>query len=95
MKPPRAVVAILGGVFVLAAAAQLDTVRIPAPDPIAIRGDRLDVSEHAPPCRSTSVMAACADDTFTASREASAGPHLVQVFEKPGETILVRAKLGD
>ncbi|PWT89198.1 MAG: hypothetical protein C5B56_07550 [Proteobacteria bacterium] len=83
--------------FVLAAAALLDSARVPTPELAAApRGDRLDVAERAAACGSVSVIAACADDAFAQIDRAKANrASLIQVFERPNETILVRVKLGD
>ena len=97
MKPRRTVLAIGSGIFVLAAAAMLDMARVPAPDmTVAARGDRLDISDKASRCGAVSMIAACADDAFAdIARSRSTQASMLQVFEKPGETYLVRVKLGD
>jgi hypothetical protein len=95
MNPRRTVFAVGGGIMVLAAAAMLDTARLPAPD-VAARGDRLDVAERASACGVVSMIAACADDAFgDLERAKTRTASMIQVFEKPGQTILVRVKLGD
>jgi hypothetical protein len=96
MKPHRTVLAVGGGMFILAAAAMLDMARVPAPEAsVAARGDRLDISETSS-CGSISMIAACADDAFAdIERARSTNASMIQVFEKPGETILVRVKIGD
>ncbi|MDQ0468397.1 hypothetical protein [Labrys wisconsinensis] len=95
MRPRRSVLAVGGGLFVLAAASLLDMAKVPTPV-AAARGDRLDVAEAASRCSLGSLMAACAtapmDDVERAKARTGA---LIQVFEKPGETILVRVRLGD
>jgi len=93
MKARRTVVAVGGALVALAAAALLDMRPVPAPQLTAARGDRLDVMEQAARCAQSSIIAACADDA-----EAKVTVHpasLLQVFEKPSQTILVRVKLGD
>ena len=92
MKPRRTVIAVCGGMFVLAAASMLDAARVPS-STVAARGDKLDVAEQAAKCGVSSIIAACADST-AASGEMKAAS-MIQVFEKPGETILVRVKVGD
>jgi hypothetical protein len=95
MKPRRTVVAVCGGLFVLAAAATLDAARVPS-NLVAERGDRLDIAEHTAKCGVVSMIAACADDAFNdVARGYSRNAAMLQVFEKPGETYLVRVKLGD
>jgi hypothetical protein len=81
--------------FVLAAAAMLDMARVPGPD-AAPRGDRLDVAERASRCGVVSMIAACANDAFAdLERVKTRNGSMLQVFERPGQTILVRVKLGD
>ena len=92
MKPRRTVIAVCGGMFVLAAASMLDAARVPS-STLAARGDRLDVAEQAAKCAVSSVIAACADNTAAAGATKAAS--MIQVFEKPGETILVRVKIGE
>ena len=95
MKPRRTVLAVGGGMMVLAAAAMLDMARVPSPVE-ASRGDRLDVAERASRCGVVSMIAACADDAFADLAKAKTqNAALMQVFEKPGQTILVRVRLGD
>ena len=95
MKPRRSVLAVGGGLFVLAAASLLDMAKVPAPAVLA-RGDRLDVAEAASRCSLGSLMAACATDPQADVERAKARTGaMIQVFERPGETILVRVKLGD
>ena len=95
MKPRRTVIAVGGGMMVLAAASLLDMARVPAPE-AAARGDRLDVSEQASRCGVVSMIAACADDAFSdIERAKTRNGSMLQVFEKPGQTILVKVKLGD
>jgi hypothetical protein len=95
MKPRRTVLAVGGGLFVLAAAAMLDAAHVPS-STAAPRGDRLDVAELAGKCGVASMIAACADDAFAdIERIKAQNGSMIQVFEKPGQTILVRVKLGD
>ena len=93
MKARRTVIAVGGALFALAAAAFLDMQSSPPPQVTAARGDRLDIMEQTARCAESSLIAACADDTkaSTPVRQAS----MLQVFEKPSQTILVRVKLGD
>jgi hypothetical protein len=93
MKARRTVIAVGGALFALSAAALLDMRSAPAPEVTAARGDRLDVMEQASRCAGSSLIAACADDTAAATSVRSAS--MLQVFEKPNQTILVRVKLGD
>jgi hypothetical protein len=96
MKPRRTVLAVFGGLFVLAGAATLDAARVPVPETSSTRGDRLDIAERASRCGSVSLIAACADDAFAdIERAKSTNAAMLQVFERPNETILVRVKLGD
>jgi hypothetical protein len=96
MKPRRSVLAVGGGMMVLAAAAMLDMVRVTPGAELAQRGDRLDVAEQASRCGVVSMIAACADDAFSdLQRARTAKGSMLQVFEKPGQTILVKVKLGD
>jgi len=95
MKPRRTVIAVGGGMMVLAAAAMLDMARVPAPE-AALRGDRLDVAERASSCGVVSMIAACADDAFAdLERAKTRNASMIQAFEKPGQTILVKFKLVD
>ena len=42
------------------------------------------------------MIAACADDAFSdIERAKTRNASMLQVFEKPGQTILVKVKLGD
>jgi hypothetical protein len=91
MKPRRTVIAVCGGMFVLAAASMLDAARVSS-STVASRGDRLDISEQAARCGLSSVIAACADPAAAGETKSAS---MIQVFEKPGETILVRVKLGE
>lgn len=96
MKPRRSVLAVGGGLLVIAAASPLDMAKVPAPAVAAARGDRLDVAEAAARCSLGSLITACANDPQTdISRAKARTGAMIQVFEKPGETILVRVKLGD
>lgn len=95
MKPRRSVLAVGGGMFVLAAASLLDMHRLP-PDTAAARGDRLDVAERVASCGVGSLIAACANGGSGQDLERQkAKAALIQVFERPGETVLVRIGLAD
>jgi hypothetical protein len=93
MKAPHTVIAVGGALFALAAAALLDSHSASAPQIEAARGNRLDVMEQSSRCAQSSLIAACADDSVDATplRPAS----MLQVFNEPNQTILVRVKLGD
>ena len=95
MKKHHLVLALVGGLFLATGASILGMAKLPVVKIAAsTRGDRLDVTERAQRCAGASVIAACADSEDTSAARARAS-NLVQVFEKPGETILVRVKLGD
>lgn len=59
------------------------------------RGDRIDIAEDAARCRSSSLIAACAVGiTDNPYQKTAPKPSLLQVFELPNETILVKSKIG-
>lgn len=92
MTSLRPALAIGASLFVLAAASLLDVARM-EPQVASVRGDRQTIASAAGNCAKASLIAACAgtEKTETALPRATA----IQVFEKPGETTLVRVKLGN
>jgi len=93
MTSLRPALAIGGSLFVLAAASLLDVARMEPQQVASVRGDRQAIASVAGDCAKDSLIAACAgtQKTDTALPRATA----IQVFEKPGETTLVRVKLGN
>lgn len=61
---------------------------------LSLKGDRLDLVEKTGPCRGTLIATACAGDE-DAARAFHSNKATIQVYEKAGETILVRTKIGD
>jgi hypothetical protein len=94
MTSLRPALAIGASLFVLAAASLLDVARM-EPQVASVRGDRQTIASNVNTgdCGKDSLIAACAGtpDKVTPMPPVTS----IQVFEKPGETTLVRVKLGD
>jgi hypothetical protein len=85
----RPVLAIGASLFALAAASLLDVARMQPQEFAAARGDRQNVASIASDCTKNSLIAACASGT-QGSMQAMPPITLVQVFQAPGETTLVK-----
>ena len=95
MTSLRPALAIGASLFVLGAASLLDVARV-EPQVASVRGDRQNIASIASiagDCTKDSLIAACAGTQTTAATMPQVTA--VQVFEKPGETTLVRVKLGN
>ena len=92
MKSHQIIIAAGIALFAFTAYALSGVAQLPAPASLA-KADRLDVMEQAQRCASSSMMAACADEA-AATAAFSRGGSVIQVFEEPGTTILVRSKVG-
>ncbi|MDQ0392842.1 hypothetical protein [Labrys monachus] len=92
MTSLRPALAIGASLFVLAGASLLDVARM-EPQAASVRGDRQASVDTTPGCARDSLIAACAgtQGNVAAMRPATS----IQVFERPGETMLVRVKLGN
>lgn len=78
---------------VLAVAGLLDLAKpVPGPE-LAARTDRADLSAVSASCSTGSLIAACATGDRQAHRIAP--PSVIQVYERTGETILVRVTLAN
>ena len=91
----RSVVLSAGGALcVLALAATLDLAKPLPTVEAAARSDRADVASTG--CGGGSLIAACATLADQGVRVRDFGsPSVIQVYERPGETVLVRVKLVD
>ncbi len=85
----RPVLAIGASLFALAAASLLDVARMQPDQVAAVRGDRQNVASIAADCAKNSLMAACASGT-QGSMQPMPPVTLVQVFDAPAKTILVK-----
>jgi hypothetical protein len=94
MPISKKVIVLFGPLAVLAAAAMLDAVR-PLPLSSDSRGDRLSSARSVPGCAAESPIAACANDSALSKNEPDTRATAIQIFEKPGETILVRLPFRD
>jgi hypothetical protein len=85
----RPVLAIGASLFALAAASLLDVARMQPDQVAAARGDRQNVASLAADCTKNSLIAACASGS-QGSMQAMPPVTLVQVFQAPGKTTLVK-----
>lgn len=76
--------------FLSAALVIVESVQFSLNPVAASRGDRIDIREAAARCSGASLIAACANSTVITPYRRSNEPAVLQVFERPNETILVR-----
>ncbi|MFN8828331.1 MAG: hypothetical protein ACK50Q_12170 [Labrys sp. (in: a-proteobacteria)] len=92
MKTHHLIIAVGAALFALTGVALSGFGKLPATE-VSMKGDRLDVIEQAQRCVGSSMMAACADDAAT-ERAIARNSATIQVYSAPGETIIVRTKVG-